>query len=212
LKCEFVCGGFVEFLLRLRSVWRLFGLVVVFVLCSFVGYSIQPIRFINTYYTRYSWWGNTTARRKLVLALTAALVIAGLILTVTTAAVLNSSQTLSTIGTVAIQPTLNIGVYADSACTQSASSVSWGTLNPGDSTTRTVWIKNLGTTSATLSMSTNNWSPANANTWISVTWDANGRVLAPNGVTQVTITLSVSASVDSSISAFSFNILITGTG
>jgi hypothetical protein len=140
-------------------------------------------------------------------------VLTGLIVTLTTAGVLNSSQTLPSGGTVAsIQPTLNIGVYADSDCTQSASFVGWGTLNPGDSVTRTVWIKNLGTATATLSMSTNNWSPANANTWIGVAWNANGRALAPNEVTQATLTLTVSASVDSSISTFNFNIQITGTG
>ena len=152
-------------------------------------------------------------RRKLALALITAVVLTGLVITFTTAGVLNSSQTVPTSGTVAsIQPTLNIGVYADSNCTQSASFVGWGTLNPGDSTTKTVWIKNIGTASATLSMSTNNWSPANANQWISVVWNANGRVLATNEVTQVTLTLTVSESVDSSISTFSFNILITGTG
>jgi hypothetical protein len=158
-------------------------------------------------------WENIMARKKIALIAIAAVVLTSALLAVTTAGVLSSSQSLPSGGTVAaVQASVNIGVYGDVGCTQPASSVSWGTLNPGDVTTRTVWIKNTGTAAALLSMSTNGWSPANANQWLSITWNLNGRSIAPNEVVQATLTLSVSANVDSSITTFSVNILITGTG
>ncbi len=156
---------------------------------------------------------NTMALKKLSLGVIIAIAATGLILTITTSGVLNSSQTLSSQGSLTpIETTINIGVYSDSACTQSASSINWGTLSPGGSTTRTVWIKNIGTGSAILSMTTSNWSPANVNQWISLSWNREGSSLAPNGVTQATLTLTVSSSVDGSITTYSFNIQITGTG
>ncbi|MFB3888047.1 MAG: hypothetical protein ACE14S_01030 [Candidatus Bathyarchaeia archaeon] len=153
------------------------------------------------------------AIKKTSIAAIAALTIAALILTVTSAAVLNSSQTLHSQGSVTpiVQTNPNIGVYSDSACTQNATSLDWGTLSPGGVTTKTVWVKNSGTANATLSMTTTNWSPAGASQYISLSWDRTGKVLAPNEVVQATLTLTVSASV-TGITTFSFDVVITGTG
>ena len=141
------------------------------------------------------------------------IVVIGLILTVAAAGVLSSSQTVRTAGTLTtIQTSVNIGVYSDSACSQNASFVDWGSLKPGDTTTKTVWVKNAGTANATISMATNTWSPTNAGQSISLTWNQEGKVLAPNQVVQATLTLTVSPSISSSITSFSFNIQITGTG
>jgi hypothetical protein len=137
----------------------------------------------------------------------------GLVLTVAAAGVLTSSQTVRTAGTLSsVQTSVNVGVYANSSCTQNASFIDWGTLKPGDTTTQTVWVKNAGTANTTLSMATNNWLPTNASQWISLTWNQEGTVLAPNQVVQATLTLTVSPSINSSITSFSFDIQITGTG
>lgn len=137
----------------------------------------------------------------------------GLILTVAAAGVLSSSQTVRTAGTLTtVQTSVNIGVYSNSACSQNASVVDWGSLGPGDTTTKTVWVKNAGTANATLSMATDTWLPTNADQSISLTWNQEGKVLAPNQVVQATLTLTVSSSISSSITSFSFNIQITGTG
>ncbi len=156
---------------------------------------------------------NSITIKKLSLGIIVAIAATGLILTVLSAGVLNSSQTLHSQGTLTqVQTTINIGVYSDSACTQSVSSLNWGALTPGGSTSRTVWIKNTGNATAVLSMSTSAWNPANANQWLSLSWDKEGTVIAPNGVVQATLTLTVAQSVDSSITTFAFDIQITGTG
>lgn len=124
---------------------------------------------------------------------------------------LSSSKTVPSGGTLTpVQSTINLGIYTDNACTQNASFVDWGALKPGDNTTKTIWIKNVGNTNATLSVSATNWSPPNAYPAISLSWNQEGKAIAPNEVIQATLTLSVSASINSSITAFNFDIRITG--
>jgi hypothetical protein len=108
--------------------------------------------------------------------------------------------------------TVNVDVYGDSAATQPVSSIDWGNLSPGASTRHTVYIKNIGTVQETLSMSTSGWTPAAAAQYITITWDRANTALSPNDVITATLTLTVAANIDTSISTFSNNITITGTG
>ena len=59
----------------------------------------------------------------------------------TTAGLLTVTQTISYSGTITA---LNVGVYSDSACTQSLTSISWGQIAPGGSVPKTIYIKNTG--------------------------------------------------------------------
>jgi uncharacterized repeat protein (TIGR01451 family) len=153
------------------------------------------------------------ALQKLGITAIIGVVAIGLILTVAAAGVLSSSQTVRTAGTLtSVQTSVNVGVYSNSACSQNASFVDWGSLRPGQTITKTVWVKNAGNANATLSLATNTWSPTNAGQSISLTWNQAGTVLAANQVVQATLTLTVSSSISSSITSFGFNIQITGTG
>ncbi len=107
-------------------------------------------------------------------------------------------------------PTPNIGVYNDQALTQSALSIDWGTLTPGTSVTRSLYIKNLGNTLVTLSLATANWTPTTANGPLTLTWNLEGASLAPSGVAMATLTLSVSPIVNG-ITTFSMDVIISGT-
>ena len=119
-----------------------------------------------------------------------------------------SSKTVDSTGIIA---TTDLGIYSNSACTQSLTLVNWGTVSPGNSVTRIIYVKNLGTTQMTLGMSGENWNPANANGPITVTWNRENTTIAPNQVTSATLTLSVSSSI-SAITSFSLDIVITGFG
>ncbi len=153
------------------------------------------------------------ANKKTPLAIVVAVIVAATVLSVAAAGVLTSSKNVPAGGTVSqIQASINIGVYADSGCTQTASYVDWGTLQPGDTVTKTLWIKNTGNTDATLSLTANTWSPTNAATWITVSWDKQNANLTPNQPVQATLTLHVATNIDSGITNFSFNMLISGTG
>ena len=106
---------------------------------------------------------------------------------------------------------VGVGVYWNQACTNATSSISWGILDPGSNVNKTIYIRNEGNTAATLSMTTSNWNPANASSYMTLSWNYGGQTLNINQVVQVKLTLAVSASV-SGITNFSFDITITATG
>jgi hypothetical protein len=70
-----------------------------------------------------------------------------------------STTIVSASGVVA---TANLGVYSDSACTTELTSIDWGTISPSSSISKTVYVKNLGTTPLTIGMSETNWTPTSA--------------------------------------------------
>jgi hypothetical protein len=105
---------------------------------------------------------------------------------------------------------VGVGVYSDSGCTTTLSSISWGTLNPGNSTTYTMYVKNTGNVQETLNMTVNGWNPASASSYITLTWNQEKSVLNAGQHVTAVLTLSVSSSI-SNITSFSNNIIITGT-
>lgn len=144
-----------------------------------------------------------------------AIAIVGIILTATTQALMSpSTKTLQSTGTVSTTQTpiqtVNIALYSDAGLTQSLTSVDWSSLTPGSTTTKTIYIKNTGTQSVTLSLSTSNWTPSSANGPISLNWNKESTTLAANQASSAVLTLQVQSSI-SGITSFSFSITVTGT-
>jgi len=138
-----------------------------------------------------------------------ALVIIGIALTFTTFAALNASSTLSTSGTVTTSA--GLGVYSNSGCTTSLSSISWGSLSPGGTATETIYVKNTSSgLSLSLNMTTSSWSPASASGYITITWNQQSTDLQPGAVATATLTLTVSSSIVD-VTSFNVNINIGGT-
>ena len=137
-----------------------------------------------------------------------AIATAALFLTVLTSGLLTASQTVPSTGTVS---TINVGVYTDASCTANCTSINWGTLAPGSTTTRTIYVRNAGSIPVTLSMATANWLPSNANNYMTLTWNRANYALAAGASVQATFTLTASASAGS-ISGFNFNIVVMGSG
>jgi hypothetical protein len=119
-----------------------------------------------------------------------------------------TNKTLSSTGS--IQTTAEIGVYSDPQCNTALTSLPWGTLEPGGSQARVCYIKNEGNSALTLSMSTLNWYPANAEDYLTLSWNYNGIPIDPDGAVQITFTLTVSLDIEG-ITSFSFDISIVGT-
>jgi hypothetical protein len=105
---------------------------------------------------------------------------------------------------------VNVEVYWDSQCTQVVGSVDWGSPEPGESMGRTVYIKNPGNARMTLGMSSSSWSPAAAESYLSVNWDRQGATIDVDEVVQATLTLVVSDLI-TGVADFSFNVVIEGT-
>jgi hypothetical protein len=149
------------------------------------------------------------AKKRFPMATVVALTIVGLVLTLTAYGAVTVSTTLSSSGS--ITTSANIGLYSDSACTTSLTTIDWGTTSPGSSITRTVYVKNTGTgVSLTLGMTTGNWSPSGANGPITLTWNREGTVLTPGQSVAAVLTLSVSSGI-TGITSFSVQILISGS-
>jgi hypothetical protein len=121
---------------------------------------------------------------------------------------IQTSKSLSNSGSVR---GVGVGIYQYQNCTSPVSSFNWGTLDPGASVDKTVYIRNEGNSPATLSMAVSNWNPASASNYMTLTWDYGGQTLSAGQVIQVKFTLSVSSSV-SGITSFSFDIAITASG
>ena len=113
-------------------------------------------------------------------------------------------------GTVYVK-VLGVEAYWDPECTTIVTEIVWGVLEPSDVASKTLYVKNTGNTAVTLSMATENWTPTEARTYITVTWDAEGSTLKTGANMPVNITLNVSSSIKG-ISDFSLDIVITGGG
>jgi hypothetical protein len=135
------------------------------------------------------------------------LVIAVMGIIVSALGALVASRTISSTGNVTA---VGVGVYSDSSCTTALSTINWGTQSPGATTTYTIYVRNEGNVAVTLGMTTANWNPSSASSYISLSWNKQGTVLSAGSVVQAVLTLSVSSSV-SGVTSFSFDITITGT-
>lgn len=138
----------------------------------------------------------------------AACLIGAMVGSAVTFAVLNAQRTIPSTGLIVA---VNVGVYSDAACTVNLTSIDWGSVYPGGSVSRTVYVKNTGNAALSLSMTTLAWSPANAAGQIVVTWDKENAALSSGQSTSAILTLSASQSI-SGVASFSVNVIITGTG
>lgn len=161
--------------------------------------------FIKSYFLRYIGEFPLVSQKLIAtIVLTTAIVIGSVV--VMAAGVLSSSFLMHSVGNIR---SVGVGVYWDQGCTSQATTIDWGNLSPGSTTTVTVYIKNEGSVALDLSMSTDNWNPSSASNYLSLSWNKEGYVLDPGEVVSATFTLTVSSSAGS-ISTFSFDIVITG--
>jgi hypothetical protein len=145
--------------------------------------------------------------KKIMFALIALLSVS-VFLAYSTFAALSTSQTVSSTGTINVSASL--GVYSDSACTVPLSSFNWGSLSPGTTTDQTIYVKNTGSgVSLTLNMAASNWSPTDANSYMTLTWNPTSNTLAPGASTKAVITLTVSSTIVD-IQNFNVQIFING--
>ena len=103
-----------------------------------------------------------------------------------------------------------VNVFWDAACTNTTSSIDWGYVDPGESKNLTIYVKNPGSVSEVVSMTTGNWSSSPAQSKISVSWNREGYALARGIVVGAVLTLSVDQTI-SGVTGFTFDMTITGT-
>jgi len=151
-------------------------------------------------------------RRPKKILLTTTFAVAGILVALvlldgTVMGTLLGQVTLPNLGTV---KAMGVGVYWDIGCSNTVTSVNWGTVAPGSMNDVTVYIKNEGNAAETLSSTAENWSPPTASIYMSLTWDYAGQVIGVGEVVQVTLSLTVSDTIEG-ITSFSFDIIIVGS-
>lgn len=119
---------------------------------------------------------------------------------------LNTRSTVQSSGTISVI-SLTLGVFDDSACSTTKTSVDWGNLQPGTTITKIVYIKNTGTIPAKLSCTFTNWWPTTAGNYITVTWDRENTSITSNQILPATFTLTVSPNI-TGITTYSVDINI----
>jgi len=105
---------------------------------------------------------------------------------------------------------INVGLYADQACTTPVESVQWGLLEPGATANQTVYMRNEGDSNTTLTMTLSNWNPTNSSNYIGLSWDYTGQTLDISQVIQVRFTLFILENIQG-ITDFSFDVTIASS-
>ena len=118
------------------------------------------------------------------------------------------STTVSSVGTL---KAIGVGVYWDLSLTRKTTSIDWGILEPAAQKSLTMYVRNEGNSAVTLSKSISNWNPSTISNYLTLTWDYSGQTISPRTSVQVTLTLTVSASI-TDVSSFSFDTTIVGSG
>jgi len=137
-----------------------------------------------------------------------AIIVVVMLLSLSTLGLLTISQNISSSGTIT---TVNVGVFSDSQCTQPLSTINWGSVSPGSTVSRTVFVKNTGGLPLTLSMSTSSWNPVAAGDFMAITWNSENAVLIAGDSVSAELVLTVDSDI-TEVTAFSVNIIISGTG
>jgi hypothetical protein len=143
--------------------------------------------------------------KKAVIAATCILAIIVLGITIEDAASNKSivyAQTIKGIG---------VGIYWDQACLNKTLSLSWGTIAAGSSKNLTVYVRNEGNSAISMVLSTSDWTPPAASSYISLNWNYTNQELKTNEVIPLELTLTVSPTIDG-ITDFNHIITITAIG
>jgi hypothetical protein len=115
---------------------------------------------------------------------------------------ISSSATIKTVG---------VAVYWDPAFAVPVTSISWGIVEPGEVKNVSCYIKNTSNVPIILTFTTSNWQPLNASNFITLTWNYDEQPIPVGGYAPVTFSLHVDPAT-TGITAFSFDITITGSG
>jgi hypothetical protein len=131
----------------------------------------------------------------------------GIVFSAVVFGVLSASQNIQNSGNI---KAVGVGVYTDSGCTTKATRIDWGALTPGATKNATLYVRNEGTINVILSMTTNNWTSAQASSYITLIWNRQGQTLSRQTTTTAMLMLRVSANV-TGVDSFGFSIVMTGT-
>ena len=125
-----------------------------------------------------------------------------------TVSIFGQSTFRRTIGSHGAVEAVGIGVYWDSNCSSTVSSIDWGSVEPGLAKHVTVYLRNEGNDDVTLFLGTENWSSEDAFNYLTLSWDYAGETVRPGETVRVTLSLLASPDMEG-ITSFGFDIIIS---
>ncbi len=102
-------------------------------------------------------------------------------------------------------------VYGNAEQTAIISAIEWGSLTPGDYSNVTIWVKNNGTAPINLALATQNYVPATAQQYLTLSWNYGNQTIAPNATLPIELRLTASSQTKG-FTDFSLGITITASG
>lgn len=108
------------------------------------------------------------------------------------------------------EPVVDVDIFSDIGCTKQLMTIDWGELEAGESSSKSIYIKNNGETRIVLRLYTENWSSQVADDHISLTWDYNGSLLKSGQIFNVNLILEIDSDCPELIQ-YRFDIIIIGS-
>jgi hypothetical protein len=125
---------------------------------------------------------------------------------VSAGAIMLNQRVLSNAGNLT---SFNIGVY-ELDMSSFVTNINWGNMELGQTVSRLVYLHNDGNTNIMATMEWLNWNPSNLTSYFSLSWNASGQVIVPQGWLLAEFSLHSFPDMILFFRNFSFDIVITG--
>ena len=106
---------------------------------------------------------------------------------------------------------IGVGIYWDKDCTNTTRSLNFRIIDANSNNDLTMYVRNEGNSAVSLMLGASNWTPPNASSYMSLSWNYSGQILKTNEVIPIKITLTVSSTI-CDITDFSLQTIITTVG
>lgn len=108
------------------------------------------------------------------------------------------------------EPKIEIDVFIDEACLKPLSSFEWGEIIPGESTIKTIYLRNSGEMYVKLNLIGENWTPDESEEYMGLSWDYDGSEVLPGEIREINVELSVHYDCPI-LNNFGFDLIIIGS-
>jgi len=106
---------------------------------------------------------------------------------------------------------VGVSIYWDYTCTRAVTEIDWGMLEPNETKTTLLYFQSQSNVNITLGLTTNNWNPPTAQTYITLTWNYTDIPLTPKTTIPIQLHLHIANNI-TGIDHFCFDIIICAEG
>ena len=109
-----------------------------------------------------------------------------------------------------IFPTIEVDTFSDPDCLNPITSVNWGVIEAGGTSTSTIYLLNNGNVDTVVYLESHNWVPYETSNYMVLSWDYDGTSLAPGEIRAINVFLHVSSDCPE-LEVFKFELIIVGS-